>query len=163
MNKTVKEMPNLKKGEKYRWHKTLRFFAVILWGLFLGIHTWTENLEALLQYQTIKLEWHSSPDFLQFLNFYDIRLIHTDWFWIKLGHFTGFAIMDVLLYIWLENHKQSILFSVAFAFITEVLQLFFGRDGRLYDLLIDSFGVLTVYYLLKKSAILQKIIRHLQS
>lgn len=163
MNKIVNEMPNLKKEGNRRLSNAFRFYAVLLWGIFLGIHTWTENLEALLQFQSIKFEWHSSPNFLEFFNFYDIRLIHPHWFWIKLGHFTGFAIMDVLLFIWLKNHKQSILISVAFAFITEVLQLFFGRDGRLYDLLIDSFGVLSVYYLLKKSAIFQKIISHLQS
>ncbi|MGG4042738.1 VanZ family protein [Bacillus smithii] len=160
MNKTENGISSLKKEERYHRQESLKFFAVILWGLFLGIHTWTENLEALLRFQTIKFEWHSSPDFLQFFNFYDIQLIHPYWFWIKLGHFTGFAIMDVLLYIWLKDHKQSILISVAFAFTTEILQLFFGRDGRLYDLLIDSFGVLTVYYLLKKSTIFQKIISH---
>ncbi|PWT99398.1 MAG: hypothetical protein C5B52_10680 [Bacteroidetes bacterium] len=38
-------------------------------------------------------------------------------------------------------------FPKTYSFLS--LILFLGRDGRLYDLMIDSLGVITVYYILK--------------
>jgi VanZ family protein len=72
---------------------------------------------------------------------------------VKTGHFIGFAIFDLLLFNWKKNHKVAIAIAVIFALTTEVLQLFMGRDGRLYDLMIDSLGVMTVYFLLTKKFI----------
>lgn len=40
------------------------------------------------------------------------------------------------------NYRMCIAFSVTFAVLTEVIQLYFGRDGRLYDIVIDSLGIL---------------------
>ncbi|XJZ26994.1 VanZ family protein [Bacillota bacterium Lsc_1132] len=45
----------------------------------------------------------------------------------------------------LKNHKTAVALSLSFAFATEFLQLFLGRDGRLYDLGIDTFGILSAY------------------
>ena len=70
---------------------------------------------------------------------------------VKTGHFIGFAIFDFLLFNWKKNHKVAI--AVVFALTTEVFQLFMGRDGRLYDLMIDSLGVITIYFLLTKNSI----------
>ncbi|MFK9089931.1 VanZ family protein [Bacillus salipaludis] len=139
------------KKKKPQKHKLfVKMVLVILWGLFLLLNTWTENLEQLLELQSLGFKWVSTPDFKSFFYFYDLTLVHPDYLKVKLGHFIGFAIMDVLLFKLLRSHKYSIGISIIFAFLTEFLQLFFGRDGRLYDLIIDSLGVLTVFFILKK-------------
>lgn len=50
--------------------------------------------------------------------------------------------LAVLFYRRSKSTVLSILVSIAFALLTELLQLYFGRDGRLYDVAIDSAGVL---------------------
>ncbi|MDR7239956.1 VanZ family protein [Neobacillus drentensis] len=127
----------------------LKILLIIFWGLFLLLNTWTESLEQLLDLQSVDFRWVSTPDFKSFFYFYDLTLVHPDYLKVKLGHFIGFAIMDILLFNLLKNHKYSIGISITFAFLTEFLQMFFGRDGRFYDLAIDSFGVLSVFIILK--------------
>jgi hypothetical protein len=57
--------------------------------------------------------------------------------------------MDLFIFCFFKSHKYSIGISITFAFLTEFLQPFFGRDGRLFDLGIDSLGVISVYFLIK--------------
>jgi hypothetical protein len=128
-----------------------KLLLVIIWGCILALNTWTENLGDLLRLQSIGFRWISSPNYLSFFDFTDITRIHHDFVVVKTGHFIGFAIFDLLLFNWKKNHKVAIAIAVVFALTTEVLQLFMGRDGRLYDLMIDSLGVMTVYYILKSN------------
>jgi VanZ family protein len=69
-------------------------------------------------------------------------------FWIlsKIGHFSGFFILDCLLLNLFRERKVSLLLSILFAIVTELAQLFVGRDGRIYDMVIDSSGALLAYY-----------------
>ncbi len=127
----------------------IKTLMIILWGSFLLLNTWTESIERLLYLHSFGFRWVSNPDFLSFFYFNDFTLIHPEFIKVKLGHFIGFAIMDVLLFNLLRSHKYAIGLSIVFAFLTEFLQLFFGRDGRFYDLAIDSFGVLSVFIILK--------------
>ncbi|WP_256239260.1 VanZ family protein [Bacillus sp. EB600] len=126
-----------------------KLLLVIVWGMFLGMDTWTDNLGALLRFQTIGFKWVSSPDFLSFFYWTDISKIHHNFVIVKIGHFLGFGMFDFLLFNWKQSHKEALGISFTFALLTEVLQLFFGRDGRLYDLLIDSFGAMSVYFIVK--------------
>jgi hypothetical protein len=130
-------------------NKTLKIFMILIWAIFLSINTWTKDLESLLDFQYIGFIWDPSPNFWSFFYFNDITLIHPAFILVKMGHFIGFAVMDLLIFNLIRNHKVSIGISVTYAFLTEFLQLFWGRDGRLYDLLIDTLGVLTVYFLIK--------------
>ncbi|KLT18608.1 membrane protein [Neobacillus vireti] len=125
-------------------------FITIFWVLFLLLNTWTESIERLIYLHTFGFRWISKPDFLSFLNFNDFTVIHPEFIKIKLGHFIGFAVLDFLLFNLIKRHKYSVCISIAFAFLTEILQLFFGRDGRLYDIMIDSLGVLSVFFILKR-------------
>lgn len=127
----------------------MRGLLVLLWSLILGLHTWTDNLGDLLRYQEIAFTWNPHPNPWQFFNFLDITKIHHNFLIVKTGHFIGFAIFDLLLFYWKKSHKTAMAISILFAVTTEVLQLFFGRDGRLYDVMIDTFGVVSVYYALK--------------
>ncbi|MEH6957389.1 VanZ family protein [Neobacillus drentensis] len=139
-------------NKKRKTQKSLtlvKILLVILWGLFLLLNTWTESIERLIYLHSFGFRWVSNPDFLSFFYFHDFTLIHPEFIKVKFGHFIGFAIMDILLFNLLRSHKYSIVLSIIFAFLTEFLQLFFGRDGRFYDLAIDSFGIISVYFLVR--------------
>jgi VanZ family protein len=138
---------------KWRQHKII---PVIIWGIILLLHTWSSNLGALLRYQTISFTWVASPNYLSFFYLQDISTIHHYFIIVKTGHFVGFAIFDYLLFKWLRNHKQSLVLSISFALMTEILQLYFGRDGRMYDLVIDTMGIYSVYFLLKSHLLTQQ-------
>lgn len=137
-----------KKSRKYSL--IIKILMLGSWGLFLLLNTWVESLEQLIDFQSFDFRWVSTPEFMSFFYFYDFTLFHEDYVIVKIGHFIGFAIMDTLFYNLLKSHKYSIGMSIIFAFLTEFLQLFFGRDGRFYDLIIDSLGVLSVFFILKK-------------
>jgi hypothetical protein len=128
--------------------KRKKILLVIFWGLILSLNTWTDNLDKMLEFRSIGFRWVTSPNFRSFFYVYDITRVHHDFITVKLGHFFGFAIMDFLIFKLLNKHKESILVSITFAFFTEFFQLFFGRDGRLYDLIIDTLGVLMVYLIM---------------
>jgi hypothetical protein len=131
----------------------LKLVIIILWGLFILLNTWTESIERLIYLYDFGFRWESNPNFLSFFYFDDITQIHQEFITVKLGHFIGFAIMELLLFNLLKSHKYSIGISIVFAFITEFFQLFFGRDGRFYDLLIDSLGILAVFLIIKKTSV----------
>ncbi|MCM2535891.1 VanZ family protein [Neobacillus pocheonensis] len=126
-----------------------KLFHVIVWGAILGLNTWTDNLGNLIRFQSIGFRWISSPNYWSFFYLADITRIHHDFVIVKIGHFIGFALFDFLIFNWKQSHKRAFAVSFTFALTTEILQLFFGRDGRLYDVTIDSLGAISVYFLLK--------------
>jgi glycopeptide antibiotics resistance protein len=144
-------MPQNKIYENMKKLLKKRFLLVVVWGLILALHTWTDDLGSLLRLQSIGFKWVPSPNFLAFFNLDDITKIHKYFVIVKTGHFLGFAMFDFLLFNWKRSHKWPLAISFAFALTTEILQLFFGRDGRLYDLVIDSLGAITVYFILKSN------------
>lgn len=59
----------------------------------------------------------------------------------KAAHMTEYAVLSVLLYIWLGKWKHAIVCAALYAAGDELHQLFVpGRAGRLGDVLIDSAG-----------------------
>jgi VanZ family protein len=60
----------------------------------------------------------------------------------KLGHFICFFFLAMLLYWALQRWVLVVVISVGFAFLTEVVQLYFSRSGRLLDVVYDLAGVM---------------------
>ncbi|MEH7546750.1 VanZ family protein [Neobacillus vireti] len=139
--------PRIEKNNSQREPILLKLLFITLWGLFLLLNTWTESIEKLMYLHTFGFKWVPNPDFSSFFIFNDITLVHSEFAKVKSGHFIGFAIFDFLIFTLIKNHKNSIGIALVFAFITEFFQFFFGRDGRLYDLIIDSLGIFSVYFL----------------
>jgi VanZ family protein len=57
----------------------------------------------------------------------------------KVGHLISFVILGFLLKIQ-TNTNKTILFIISFAMLTEVLQLYLSRGGRLFDAGFDLIG-----------------------
>ncbi|MGX6443690.1 VanZ family protein [Neobacillus sp. K501] len=60
----------------------------------------------------------------------------------KLGHIVAFFILTVLLVKCIYSKSLALLLSISYAALTEVLQLFFTRDGRIFDIGFDGIGIL---------------------
>src|SRR3954447_20854491 len=86
----------------------IKLLLIVLWGLFLLLNTWTESIEKLMYLHTFGFKWVPHPDFLSFFIFNDITLVHSEFIKVKSGHFIGFAIMDLLIFSFLKNHKYSL-------------------------------------------------------
>lgn len=119
----------------------MKAVMLLFWGIVLFIFTCAANSgfwsAGVLPY----FHWTPSADYHHLLQ---MDLYHTKAYIIrKIGHFSGFSIFGILLYRINKSYGKSILLSVAFAISTEIFQLYFGRDGRLYDMVIDSAGILT--------------------
>ncbi|MGN7455070.1 VanZ family protein [Paenibacillus pasadenensis] len=134
----------------------LRLAAVLAWAGLLLMLTGTESLRQLLLHRELVFSFDLSPDFRPFFHWADIRSIHSEWLLVKLGHFLGFAVLDLLLMLWLGRKLPALALSLLFALATEALQLFQHRDGRLYDVIIDLSGALTAAFLLVCFAALSK-------
>lgn len=125
-----------------------RIVLALSWTGLLFIFTCTVSLSMLLKHQSIHFMFNPDPDFREFFNLMDINKIHHEWIIVKLGHFVAFAIMDALLFNLVRQKNTALLLSVLFAVATEIFQLYFHRDGRLYDVLIDTGGAAFTYWLL---------------
>ncbi|MFB5189244.1 VanZ family protein [Alicyclobacillus fastidiosus] len=98
-------------------------------------------MRALLELSSLTFRLVPHPDWSAFFTL-DFQLGNPQWVITKLGHFSGFAIMDLLFLNCLKRGKLAVACSVVFAIGTEILQVPFGRDGRLYDVGIDTLGIL---------------------
>ncbi|WP_047150849.1 VanZ family protein [Aneurinibacillus tyrosinisolvens] len=129
-----------------RYPKQIKYIITCIWALILGVFTSVNRLDTILFDHTLKFQWISTPDFYDLFKFSDINLIHSYWITVKLGHLIGFAFLEWLIYFSSKDHRKAIIFTVLFAITTEILQLFLARDGRLYDIIIDSTGGILSYY-----------------
>ncbi|MEK3749551.1 VanZ family protein [Paenibacillus sp. FSL E2-8871] len=118
----------------------MRIILLLLWGIALLVFTSASNSGFWGAGEIPFFHWKSNADYHNLLKF-DLKF-STAYIGQKIGHFTGFAIFAVLLKRVMGNYRMCIAFSVTFAVLTEVIQLYFGRDGRLYDIVIDSLGIL---------------------
>jgi VanZ family protein len=122
-----------------------RYLLVFLWIIVLSVLTCTTNLEALFQNSSIQFSFNPYPNYSNFFIF-DMTQIHPSWVLVKFGHFIGFGILDLLILNLIGKHKTALSLAILFATSTEIFQLYFNRDGRLYDVIIDSLGAVLVYF-----------------
>ncbi|MEK4060382.1 MULTISPECIES: VanZ family protein [Paenibacillus] len=122
----------------------MKTFVLIAWAMLLLVFTCASDSSFWVNGTVPSFHWSGWPDFhvLTKLDFSLDLMYNSGYVLRKIGHFTGFAVLAVLFYRRSKSTVMSILASIAFALLTELLQLYFGRDGRLYDVAIDSAGVL---------------------
>ena len=77
----------------------------------------------------------------------------------KSAHFAEYLILTILWYKALgkRNPTTAVLISLAYAFTDETHQLFVpGRGGNLRDVLIDSIGICTAFYIINRFRLWKK-------
>ena len=125
--------------------RSYRYLLVFLWIIVLSVLTCTTNLEAFFKNYSIQFIFNPHPIYSNFFIF-DIDQIHPKWMLVKFGHFIGFGILELLILNLIRKHKAALCLAILFATSTEIFQLYFSRDGRLYDVIIDSLGAVLFYF-----------------
>lgn len=123
----------------------MRIILTVLWALVLFIFTCSVNFHLLIRYQIVDFQFNPNPDWSELLML-DLQWTSHDWVQRKIGHFIGFFILALLASNFGKN-KSAFLLSIFYAALTEILQLFFLRGGRLFDIANDSAGILFAYLL----------------
>ena len=122
-----------------------KIFLVIFWAAGILVVMTTSNAEAFLYNQILHYELDLSQNFIDLFRLNDVAL--TDNFYLiqKLGHLLSFGILYMLLYNWLHTHSKALWYCIAFAISSEIIQLFFERNGRIFDMGVDFIGILLAY------------------
>lgn len=122
----------------------IRWCILLFWTGLVFIFTCTTSLEDLLQQGIITFKWTSQPNFSEFL--YPLPTGFDEAFITrKMGHAVSFFILTLLVYYRFLSVKMMIAMSLLYASITEILQLFFQRGGRLFDIGIDGIGIVVAF------------------
>ncbi|MCM3088657.1 VanZ family protein [Bhargavaea ginsengi] len=119
----------------------------LLWAAFIVIATCTSDPHAFLYERAVSFHLDFLPNFHDLLILSDIHLQSNFYLIQKTGHLLSFGVLYGLLVTWIKRPGQAFVLCGLFALFTEVLQLFFLRSGRLFDVGIDLLGIFLAYQL----------------
>lgn len=128
----------------------LRIGALIAWCVLLFVFTCVADLNALLMSGELQFRWVADPDFSDWLLIRDVNLLNPDYIYQKVGHIVCFAVLALILLSLTGSRKKAFVLALVAAVLTEILQLYFARDGRLLDVAIDAFGIAGALYFYDK-------------
>lgn len=123
-------------------------FLVVLWALVILAVMSTSDAYAFLVDQVVEYQINLQPNFLELLKFSDVAFNDAFYLAQKTGHLLSFGILYILTFIWLKQTFYSWFLCTSFAFFSEVFQLFFDRNGRLFDVGIDLIGIFLAHQLI---------------
>ncbi|OAB46229.1 VanZ family protein [Paenibacillus glacialis] len=123
----------------------MRIILTTFWAFVLFVFTCSVNFHMLIRYHIVDFQFNPIPDWSELLRL-DFQWRTNDWIHRKIGHFLGFFILALLASNF-GKYKSAFFFSILYAALTEILQLFFSRGGRIYDIANDSAGILFAYLL----------------
>ncbi|MGG1246317.1 VanZ family protein [Bacillus spizizenii] len=111
------------------------------WILFILLSVCTESFSGMIVSRTVAFHFQPYPDLSPFLDIDFTELTVPVALIQKIGHVFCFFVLTYLLLKQWGSIKSSAAGSFAFAFFTEVLQLFFSRNGCIRDVLINTIGI----------------------
>lgn len=117
----------------------MRIIITLIWAFALFVFTCSLNFHLLIKYHIIDFRLNMAPDWSELFKL-DFQWYSTDWILRKIGHFFGFFILT-LLATDLGKSRSALYLCVIYAALTEILQLFFFRGGRIYDVVNDTLGI----------------------
>lgn len=120
----------------------MRVIFMCCWSAVMFAFLFTSDLIALLDHGALDIHITSHPDFA----FFDIYEFHVDVVIQKIGHLFMFAIWLLAIFIGVKRLKTAVWITVGLALVSELIQPYFTRDGRLLDVGFDSVGVLLMAF-----------------
>ncbi|MGI2327581.1 VanZ family protein [Planococcus sp. YIM B11945] len=125
----------------------MKFMLALIWAVFILVATCNSDAAAFLYEQTVNFNVNPRPNFSNLFILYDIDFGDNFYLIQKIGHTLAFGILYALVFGWLKNLNKALLVCGLFALFTEVVQLYFERSGRLFDVGVDFVGILLAYSL----------------
>jgi VanZ family protein len=119
----------------------MRWFLIIFWISAIFVFTCTSSFNGLIESGLIHFTWNGKPLFSELLLPLPEKL-STNFLLQKSGHFLAFFILAILLQSRFRSKFFGLTFAASYAMLTEILQLYFNRGGRLFDIGFDIVGIL---------------------
>jgi hypothetical protein len=119
----------------------MRGLFTLLWAAGIFILTCTASFTGFLENGEVRFVWDGQPSFAELLSPLPLDL-SSGFLLQKCGHVFAFFILSVLLQTKFHSKRFILFLAVSYASLTEFLQLYFSRDGRLFDIGIDLIGIL---------------------
>lgn len=96
--------------------------------------------------QVVQFSFEPSPNYLDLLITSDIAFTSQFYVIQKTGHMLTFGLLYILYFRWWKRAGFALIVTSVFAIFTDILQLYFNRNGRLVDVGIDFLGILFACY-----------------
>jgi VanZ family protein len=119
----------------------LRSLFIFVWCAAILIFTCTSSFHDLIQLGVLRFRWVSHPAFSDFLSPLPYELSQ-EFLLQKVGHILVFQVLTLLLFMKFKSHLMILAMATSIAALTEILQLYFNRGGRAFDIGFDVIGIL---------------------
>ena len=124
-------------------------FITFLWVIFIVVASCTSDAHAFLYEQVVQFHFELTPNFRDLLITSDIHLTKEFYLIQKTGHMMTFGILYFLHLLWMKRAGTAFVLTGICAAFSEVLQLYFNRNGRLFDVGVDLVGITLAFILCK--------------
>lgn len=119
----------------------MRNLFILVWCVAILIFTCTSSFHDLIQLGVLRFRWDSQPTFSDFLSPLPYKL-NKGFLLQKVGHIIVFQILTILLLMRFKSHLMILATAASYAALTEILQLYFNRGGRAFDIGFDLIGII---------------------
>jgi VanZ family protein len=119
----------------------MRSLFIFVWCVAILIFTCTSSFHDLIQLGVLRFRLESQPTFSDFLSPLPNKL-SKEFLLQKVGHIIVFQVLTILLLMKFKSHLMILAMAASFAALTEILQLYFNRGGRAFDIGFDLIGIL---------------------
>ena len=119
----------------------MRGLLILFWVGAIFLFTCTSSFNGLMESGVFSFKWDSHPRILDLLSPLPVHL-SIDFLHQKIGHIFAFFILTSLLLLKFSSKLFILLSASTYSALTEVLQLFFTRGGRIFDIGFDLVGIL---------------------
>lgn len=119
----------------------MRSLFILVWCGAILTFTCTVSFHDLIYIGVVQFQWDFNPPYLEFFSPFpsDVSMALL---LQKLGHILAFQFLTILLLMKYRSRFLSLILASSFAALTEFLQLYFNRGGRVFDIGIDLIGIL---------------------
>jgi len=121
----------------------------MLWAVVIVVAACTSDAHAFLYEQVIGISFETAPNYGDLLIVSDIHLTKEFYLIQKTGHMFTFGVMYFFHLLWMKKSGTAFVLTGIFAGFSEVLQLYFNRNGRLFDIGVDLVGIVVAYFICK--------------
>jgi VanZ family protein len=119
----------------------MRSLFILVWCGAILVFTCTASFHNLIQFGVMSFQWDSNPPYLEFFLPFPSD-VSSALLLQKLGHILAFQFLTILLLMKYKSKFLILIASSSFAALTEFLQLYFHRGGRVFDVGFDLIGIL---------------------
>jgi VanZ family protein len=119
----------------------MRSLFILFWCGVILVFTCTASIHDLIHFGIVRFQLDVKPPYLEFFLPFPSD-INRGLLLQKLGHIFAFQFLTMLILMKYNSKFLILILASSFAALTEFLQLYFNRGGRVFDVGFDLIGIL---------------------